>query len=42
MEAACLRGVKYITLILFYFQEHLFPFALTYDMALHNILKCKK
>lgn len=26
----------------FYFQEHPFPFALTYDMVLHIIPKCKK
>ena len=42
MEAACLHGVKNITLILFYLWEHPFPFALTYDMVVHNIPKCEK
>lgn len=41
MEAACLHGGLYITLILFYSQELPFLFAFTYDMVLHNILKCE-
>ena len=42
MEAAHSHGVKNTTLILLYSQEPLFPFALTYDMLLHNMPKCKK
>ena len=33
MEASNSHGVKNITLILFYFQEHPFLFAFTYDMV---------
>ena len=37
MEASNSHGVKNITLILFYFQEHTFLFTFTCDRALHII-----
>ncbi len=40
MEAIISHGVKNTILILFYSQEPPFPFALTYDMVLHNVPKC--
>ena len=41
MEAANSYGGKNTTLILFCFQEHMFFFSFTYDMALHNTPKCE-
>lgn len=40
MEATLSHVVKNTTLILFYSQEYLFPFALTYGTALHKNSKC--
>lgn len=42
MKATHSHGVKNTTLILLYLQELPFDFALTCDMVLHNIPKCKK
>jgi hypothetical protein len=42
MEAINSHGGKNITLIHVLSHELLFPFALTYDMALHNMSKCEK